>query len=205
MSSQQNTEWHWVTGPSWRGGGWECEPAHAWRPPILHDAAELENKVEGKQVFFWESYSGPKVTPTVHTPQTPERGVYPLGCSSCSQWSGLRLRDSALLTNTAVRLEESSLMNVQCWYQKLNTNSSQKKISMACGILSSACWMRVPPFRYFYIHLILYELLPYLLLTVLSRACLPSCHSPVLLLLPHNHWNGSEFFCLSIHQQWVSG
>lgn len=46
---------------------------------------------------------------------------------------------------------------------------------------------------------------PYLLLTVLSRVCLLSCHSPVLLLLPHSRWNGSGFFCLSIHQQWVSG
>lgn len=31
-------------------------------------------------------------------------------------------------------LQESSLMNVQCWYQKIKHNSSQKKISMACGI-----------------------------------------------------------------------
>lgn len=45
---------------------------------------------------------------------------------SCpSRWRGRESR---------AELQESSLMNVQCWYQKLNTNSSQKKISTACGI-----------------------------------------------------------------------
>ena len=83
-----------------------------------------------------------------------------------------------------------------CKYHEIHTNRNPT--------LSDACLMHVPPFHYFCIHSVLYELLPYLLPTVSSRVCLPVCHSPVLSSPPHNHWIVSEFFCLSVHQPWVS-
>lgn len=111
------------------------------------------------------------------SPRAAEASLQSPSVTSTSREPALNLRE---------RLQ-GSLMCVQQQYQKVKTDSSQKKISMACEILSNVCWMHEPPFHYFCIHSAPSELLPCLLLTVVSMVYLLSCRSPVLLPLPHNH------------------
>lgn len=119
----------------------------------------------------------PELGAGVLSPRAAEASLQSPSVTSTSREPALNLRE---------RLQ-GSLMCVQQQYQKVKTDSSQKKISMACEILSNACSMHEPPFHYFCIHSAPSELLPCLLLTVVSMVYLLSCHSPVLLPLPHNH------------------
>ena len=68
---------------------------------------------------------------------------------------------------------------------------------MAFGILSDACLMHVPPFHYFCIHSVLYELLPYLLRTVSSRVV---CPSVIVLCFRHLHIITESYQNFSVSQ-----
>lgn len=97
----------------------------------MHTASSFApQSCKAKVSFLLGEFLGAVSTPTVHTPQTPESGgrppLPPLTGESDPHFTCLW---SCSFANTAGGHErqESSLMNVQCWYQKLNTILLRRK------------------------------------------------------------------------------
>lgn len=205
MSCQRNTGWQSVMSIYVRGLGM-VKPVHAQHllfqgslqtVPLRWERRGGGSSKQLHSVFFsslshstGQTLLPPELGAGVLSPRAAEASLQSPSVTATSREPALNLRE---------RLQ-GSLMCVQQQYQKVKTDSSQKKISMACEILSNVCWMHEPPFHYFCIRSAPSELLPCLLLTVVSTVYLLSCRSPVLLPLPHNHWIESGSFCLSVHQ-----
>ena len=133
---------------------------------ILGHTAELQNKAGRQTTVFFRSSPWGLFWPQQLTLLRPQRvkGVL-WSFSHRWAWPGFHLcvwscfsgkHSQVVMSWTSGKLPDECSVLVS----KIKHNSSQKKISMAFGILSDACLMHVPPFHYFCIHSVLYELLP---------------------------------------------
>lgn len=173
----------------WNGKACTCTTSPFPRQAANQFQTGGKGEEEALPSSFTSVFSAACPTPQASTPLPPELGAGVLSLSAAEASAAESFCHINIQGACAEPQGKTPVFPDVCSaaISKVKTDSSQKKISMACEILSNVCSMHGPPFHYFCIHSALSELLPCLLLTVVSMVCLLSCRSPVLLPLPHNH------------------
>lgn len=173
----------------WNGKACTCTTSPFPRQAANQFQIGGKGEEEALPSSFTSVFSAACPTPQASTPLPPELGAGVLSPSAAEASAAESFCHINIQGACAEPQGKTPVFPDACSaaISKVKTDSSQKKISMACEILSNVCSMHGPPFHYFCIHSALSELLPCLLLTVVSMVCPLSCRSPVLLPLPHNH------------------